>query len=152
MYRIPEASTRELFIVAGNERIVALRRRDGALAWHHVFAEDHGIWGPQTSAPTEPLAIEFVGERLFVGLTHMIVCLEYATGRVLGQVKLPEHAARPQLLFDGEDVFAISHATVLCLDTYGNLRWSAPHGLSTSGSPAIGFPGNVRPGDSFGWK
>ena len=65
---------------------------------------------------------------------------------------LPEPAARPQLLVDGTDVFVITVGSVLCLDPAGNVRWCVAHGLMVRGSPTVGLPGNVRAGDSFGWK
>jgi hypothetical protein len=151
MYRAPEPP-RALFIVAANERVLAYRRSDGAVAWAYAFPVERGFLEQQDSSPNQPLALEFMGDRIFVGLPNKVVCLDYASGQVVGQVMLPEPAARPQLLVDGNDVFVMTIASVLCLDPAGNVRWRVPHGLTVGGSPTVGLPGNVRAGDSFGWK
>ncbi len=152
MYRAPDPPARPLFIVAGNERVIAYRRSDGAVAWAYAFGVERGFLEPQESSPNQPLALEFMGDRIFLGLPDKVVCLDYASGQVVGQVMLPEPAARPQLLVDGTDVFVITVGSVLCLDPAGNVRWCVAHGLMVRGSPTVGLPGNVRAGDSFGWK
>ncbi len=152
MYRAAEPPSRALFIVAANERVIAYRRSDGAVVWAYAFPVERSFVEPDASSPNQPLALEFLADRIFVGLPNMVVCLDYASGQVVGQVMLPEPAARPQLLVDGTDVFVITVGSVLCLDPAGNLRWRVPHGLTVRGSPTVGLPGNVRAGDSFGWK
>ena len=84
MYRAPDPPARPLFIVAGNERVIAYRRSDGAVAWAYAFGVERGFLEPQESSPNQPLALEFMGDRIFLGLPDKVVCLDYASGQVVG--------------------------------------------------------------------
>ena len=69
-----------------------------------------------------------------------------------GEIKLPEDTRRPQILIDGGDVFVSTTSLMLCLGLDGQLRWQVPHGASLHGSPTLALPGNMRPGDGFGYR
>jgi outer membrane protein assembly factor BamB len=144
MYRAPVVENRELLIVAGANRILAYRRTDGAVVWAYDLEAGNADWADS------PLPVEFVEDRVFVARCDTLFCLEYATGRLLGQVTLPDAARRPQLLVDGTDVFVYGRSTVMCLDVGGRVRWQGPHGIALQGSATLALPGNVRAGDGFG--
>jgi outer membrane protein assembly factor BamB len=57
------------------------------------------------------------------------------------------------MLIDGGKLFVVAERDVYCIDPSGTLLWQKAHGIpSLHGSPSVGFPGNVRQGDTMGWK
>jgi outer membrane protein assembly factor BamB len=146
VYRLAGSLARSLVVVAAGRRVLAYRRQDGAVAWAYDFPTS------DAASPYTPLAVEFLGERVYVARPDAVVCFEYLTGGVIGEFKLPERAARPQLLIDGDDIFVSGEHTLMCFDVSGQLRWQAPHGISMNGSPTLAVPGNVRAGDGLGFK
>lgn len=130
-----------------SDRVIAFRRTDGAVAWAYEFPPlPSGV--PQIA----PLAIDFTQDRVFVAKPDSVLCFEYLTGRLLGEVKLPEDTLRPQILIDGPDVFVSTPSLMMCVDLDGRLRWQVLHGATVHGSPTLALPGNIRSGDGFGYR
>lgn len=144
MYRAPLVENRVLVIVAGANRILAFRRTDGAVEWAYDLEAGANDFGDS------PLPVEIVEERVFVARSDRLFCLEYATGRLVGQVPIPGGGRRAQLLVDGSEVFVYGTTTLMCMDLEGRVRWQQPHGIVLNGSATLALPGNVRPGDGFG--
>jgi outer membrane protein assembly factor BamB len=146
LYRAPSPD-RALLVTGFNDRVIAFRRTDGAVAWAYEFAPL-----PSGRPHTAPLAIEFTDSRVFVAKPDALLCFDYATGRLLGEVKLPEDTLRPQILIDSGDVFVSTQSLMMCVDLEGRVKWQVLHGGTIHGSPTLALPGNVRSGDSFGYK
>lgn len=145
VYRAP-FQERSLLVVGYADRIVAFRRSDGAIAWAYELSNATGY--PQLG----PLAIEFDHDRVLVAKADALLALDYGTGRVVFEVKLPEHTHRPQLIVDGQDIVVATVSLIVCVGRDGSVRWSVPHGAQLHGSPTLAFPGNIRPGDGLGGR
>lgn len=110
----------EPVIVSMGSAIVALRPRDGTIAWH---------------VPTEQPVSRFyrVGTRLFAVTGTRVVCMELRTGSVLGQVDVgfvPDAGVvcdGQLVLVRGSDSSASPEA-IVCMTSDGRRRW---HGTLT---------------------
>jgi len=144
------AEDRTLLVVAANSEVIAFRRTDGAIAWRQTFAGT-----PVLGMATKYLGameLAFHGSRVYVGARDRIICLDYATGEVVGQVPLPSAVRRPCFLLEADHLYVVGSDRLLCFTHGGELVWQSPHGLRLEDGPAIGVPGNVRPGDDIGGR
>jgi hypothetical protein len=105
----------EPVIVSMGSAIVAMRSRDGTIAWH---------------VPTEKPVSRFyrVGTRLFAVTGTRVICLELRTGNVLGQVDVgfvPDAGIVSEghlVLTRGGDESAPPEA-IVCMTSDGRRRW-----------------------------
>jgi outer membrane protein assembly factor BamB len=141
------AEDRALLVVAANSEVIAFRRTDGTIAWRQTFSGS--FLGMQTR-DMGAMELAFLGGRVYIGARDRIVCLDYTTGAVVGQVPLPGPVRRPCFLLEGDHLYVVGSDRLLCFTHGGEFVWQSPHGLSLLDSPAIGVPGNVRPGDDVG--
>jgi len=137
-----------LLVVAANSQVVAFRRLDGAVAWRHTVPFSVlGMAAKQLG--TMELALH--AGRVYVAASDRLLCLDYATGVLVGEVALPGGARRPSLLLEGDRLFVCTSDRLVCLTLGGEVAWQSPHGLTLiECSPAMGVPGNVRQGDEIG--
>jgi outer membrane protein assembly factor BamB len=145
-YREDAADDRSLLLVAANDEVIAYRRTDGVVAWRQSMPTVK-VFGVVAS-DIGPLEIAIVNGRVYVGLRDRIVCLDYKSGAVIGQVPLPEAVRRPCFLIDGEHMYIVATETMICMSLDGRLVWQSPHGLSLMDGPALALPGNIRLGDA----
>ena len=85
--------------------------------------------------------------RVYVATRDKIICLDYATGAVVGQVPLATTTRRPAFLIEDDRIYYTGSDRVICLSLDGHLLWQTPHGIPLTHGPAMGIPGNVRQGD-----
>lgn len=145
-YRDEPTGERRILVVAEGGRITGYDRASGAPVWEHVvkfrvLGLDAVVGGACELAIHAGRVLAVVHDRL--------VCLDYASGALIGEVKLASVANRPTMLIDGDQLFVASGATVECFTLDGVRVWSTPRRLTSHGS-ALGFPGNVRAGDERG--
>jgi outer membrane protein assembly factor BamB len=132
MYRQSAHENRSLLLVGHDKRLTAIHRDDGRVAW--TFAAEHAYG----------YYVDFVAiaGRVYVAVGTSVVCLDYATGRVLGATQLERDVVR--LFHDDGQLFALGDRQIACIDLAGRVRWSLPHEIQTQSTMAtIGFPGNV---------
>jgi hypothetical protein len=111
----------EPVVVIMGSAIVALRPRDGTIAWH---------------VPTEEPVVRLyrVGTRVFGVTGTRVVCCELRTGHVLGQIDLG-FAPDSGLVCDGQLVLlrgggvAPSSEAIVCLTSDGRVRWRGTLGM-----------------------
>lgn len=136
-----------LIVLASDSQVVAFRRSDGVVAWRHtVQLSMLGMAVRQLG----PMELAFHAGRVYVGANDRVICLDYASGHVVGEVQLPSGARRPSFLLDRDQLYVCTSDQLLSLTLGGQVVWQSPHGLTLEGSPAIGVPGNVRQGDATG--
>jgi outer membrane protein assembly factor BamB len=141
---------RSLVLIALDSEIVALRRTDGAVAWRQTFPV-RGLFGSSKEEGAMELVIH--GGRVYAALDRRLVCLDYATGAVVGQAEIPEGLKRPVMLFDDGQLFITGASETACFDLSGRLAWRTEHGLaSMRHSATVALPGNVARGDVSGWE
>jgi outer membrane protein assembly factor BamB len=146
-YRDDAHDDRSLLLVAADSELVAFRRADGVVAWRQSFPITFlGI--PAKIGGAVEIAIH--QGRVYVGLRDRIVCLEYQTGAIVGQITLPRMVHRASFLLDGDHLYVASADAILCLTHNGKTVWESPHGLSLRIGPALAMPGNVRQADEIG--
>ena len=149
MYRAPASPP--LLIVAGFDNIFAIRRADGVRVWTHDF-RTVGLLGDTMGHPSAPPTIAFLDDRLFACFHDKVMCIDYLTGDLVGEVALGaagQFHISSVLVADGL-LYIYAFQAVMCLDASGRVLWSSPHDLGTTGirgSAAMGIPGNVKPGD-----
>lgn len=111
----------EPVVVIMGSAIVALRARDGTIAWH---------------VPTEQPVVRLyrVHERMFGVYGTRVVCVDLRTGSVLGQVDVgfaPESGMVCDghlVLLRGGDVSSTPEA-IVCLTSDGQVRWRGTLGV-----------------------
>jgi outer membrane protein assembly factor BamB len=140
---------RTLVLVALDSEIVAFRRREGAVAWRQSFPVK-GLLGSSKREGAIEIAIH--AGRVYAALDERLMCLDYATGAIIGQAPIPEGLKRPVMLFDDGQLFVVGNADLACFDLSGRLLWQSAHGLSSMRhSATVALPGNVARGDVSGW-
>ena len=148
MYRADANEDTTLLLMAVNSTIIAFRRGDGMIAWQKAFDAQFLGFDVRHLGPMDLVIHQ---GRVYVGARDRIVCLDYKTGALLGQMMLPAPVRRPIFLLDGPHLYVAAADRVLCLDHAGHVVWQTPHGLnlSTTG-PTLAIPGSVRHGDEVG--
>lgn len=146
-YREDAHEDRSLLLVAANSSVTAFRRADGRLAWKQEFPVT--VFGMQVNA-MGAMEMAFHGGRVYVAQADRIVCLDYTTGAVIGQIALPKSARKPCFLLEGDHLYVVGATDVICLTHSGQVVWQTPHGQNLLHGPALGIPGNVRQGDEIG--
>jgi len=142
------AEDRSLIVLAANSQVVAFRRSDGGVVWRHTV--EYSVLGMSVKHMA-PMELAFHGGRVYVAESDRVICLDYASGHVVGQVQLPGGARRPCFLLEGDNLYVVSSDRLLCLTHGGDIVWQSAHGLTLlECSPAVGVPGNVRQGDDIG--
>ncbi len=132
-----ESEDRSVLVVAFNRRVVGFEARTGQIRWE---TEIDTVFGPIELAIEPPHVYACDAKHVF--------CLDYATGRVVGQVRLPaKYVDRPSMVVDGGLIFIAGAGEVMCLDTRGRTVWHDPLEGRGAGRMALGLPGNVRQAD-----
>jgi outer membrane protein assembly factor BamB len=86
---------------------------------------------------------------VIAGLKDRLVCLDYRTGAVVGEVPLGSTQGRPTFVIDEGRIFVAASRTLECFTLDGRRLWSVSREVDYDGA-ALGFPGNVRQGDERG--
>lgn len=146
MYRTSEGDDRSVLVVAGRGTVVGIDRATGRQLWAYDPKKPVLVG---EIAMTGTVDLEIVNDRVLVAFHGRIVCLDYRTGAVVGEVVLGSEAdGRVRMVVDGGRIFAAHGESVHCLTLSGNQVWSAHRGRNWDyDGVALGFPGNVRQGD-----
>ena len=142
-----EATDRTILVTAGAGEICGHDRATGALRWKYEVAfKVFGING--TLGGAVDLAIQ--RGRVYALTVDRIVCLDYATGALVGEVKLAKMGSRPTLLVDDDFLYVASRHWLECFTLDGTSVWRHERQSTASDGLALGLPGNIRQGDEVG--
>lgn len=132
MYRESAHENRSLFLCGFDRKITAYERSTGKVAW--VFADERCYGNYVDFAVCDG--------RAYVPAGSSIVCLDYATGKPIGEIAVRHDVIR--VMADDGQILAVGSSGISCTDLAGNVLWRAAHDLSTAAKmPTMGFPGNI---------
>jgi len=125
MRRMTDVEFEPVVVVMGSA-VVALRPRDGAIAWH-------------VPTPAPVVRLYRVDTRLFAASGTKIVCINLRTGEVLGQVDIgfpPDSGlvCDRQLVLRRGGGAHVSKDAIVCLTSDGRIKWRGT--LDTEGGKA----------------
>jgi outer membrane protein assembly factor BamB len=131
---------RPVLVAAFGGRVFGLEPRTGDVLWEQQFMVGGG---------TPELAI--AGDRICVVYQQIFMMLEYPTGRVLAQTKLPvTYRGRATFIIEGERIFIGMGGEIVAVSRDGSVSWTQKFKGKGIGDIALGFPGNVRQADIVG--
>jgi outer membrane protein assembly factor BamB len=132
MYRNDAHEDRSLLLFGVERELTAYNRDTGKIAWTFQHETMYGYY------------VDFVvmNGRVFLAAGKWVVCLDYKTGKPLGQVELPSIVLR--ILEDDDRIYAFGGDDLSCLDKEGRLIWTTRKPFyADSKMPTVGFPGNI---------
>ncbi|HJL18566.1 MAG TPA: PQQ-binding-like beta-propeller repeat protein [Sandaracinaceae bacterium LLY-WYZ-13_1] len=136
-YRESAAEDRSLLVVAFAGQIFGIEASDGSIRWEHRV--DYG-------AEVEVLVRH--GRVYATMMGKELHCLDYATGRLLGKVPIPDtYKGRPTMVIERDRIYVGSQGEVSCFTIDGHHLWTQGFAGKGTGNVALGFPGNVRQAD-----
>ena len=134
------SNDRDIVVIACASWVRGLRRETGEVCWEVDLVASN--WNRQQA--TEIIVRDDIVLAAPYG-SEMLSCLDYRTGRLIGQVQVGD-VGRKTILLDEDRIFVSVWGQTRCFDLRGNLLWEyTPPGLR--GHTAIGVPGNVRQAD-----
>ena len=140
MYREDPAVDRSILVVAFARRVLGFDARTGTIRWELEIAQSG--W-----------AIELAIHRghVYACGGKQLSCIDYATGRLVGEVQLPvTYMGRPSMVVQDDLIYVAGEGEVICLDLAGRVLWHDPLKGRGVARMALGFPGNVRQMDDAG--
>lgn len=131
-----------IVVVTYGGTVHGLDSKTGAPVWQHTL-------GDYDRSDTIEVNVVDGLVLAYIDTPNVLWCLDYATGAVQGQVKLPfTVGGRPIMLVTDEGIVIAKHSEVACLDRRGQLRWHRR--LSDDfkqGGTALAVPGQSRQAD-----
>ncbi|MEC7519869.1 MAG: PQQ-binding-like beta-propeller repeat protein [Myxococcota bacterium] len=141
-YRESGAEDRSILVVAFAGKVFGIAPADGSVRWEHSVAYAGAV------------ELQIHGGRVFASTGASLHCLDYATGRLLGKVQVPDrYKGRPSMVIEGDRLYLGSQGEVTCFRlSDGAALWTQGLEGKGLGRVALGFPGNVRQADDAGTR
>ncbi len=126
-----------MLVVAFSGSIFGLDGATGATRWEHSLAYNGEV----------ELLIQH--GRVYATTGLALHCFDYASGRVLGKVHIPDrYKGRPSMVIERDRIYVGSGGEVTCFSIGGEALWTQGFSGKGIGRVALGFPGNVRQADA----